>query len=93
MPLNEPLPALQLRDLKDIAAGVVQLGDLGAGHVRWRHGDLGAARFHALAIRLHVVGEEHRRGLALLEHRLLIGFGRRVVVQRQLQLRAVRVLL
>ena len=63
-----------------------------AGHVRWRHGELGAARFHALVIGLHVVGEEHGRGLALLEHRLLVGLGRRVVVERQLQLRAVRVL-
>jgi hypothetical protein len=41
-------------------------------------------------IGLHVVGEEHGRGLALLEHRLLIGLGRRVVVERELQLRAVR---
>jgi hypothetical protein len=51
-----------------------------------------APRFHTLVIGLHVVGEEHGRGLALLEHRLLVGFGRRVVVGRQLQLRAVRVL-
>jgi hypothetical protein len=35
---------------------------------------------------------EHRRELALLEHGLLVGFGRRVVVERQLQLRAVGML-
>src|SRR6266487_1467081 len=72
--------------------GVVQHGDLGSRHVRWWHGELGAARFHTLVIGLYVVGEEHGRGLALLEHGLLVGFGRRVVVERQLQLRAVRVL-
>ena len=48
--------------------------------------------FITLVIGLHVVGEEHGRGLALLEHCLLVGFGRRVAVERQLQLRAVRVL-
>jgi hypothetical protein len=41
---------------------------------------------------LHIVGEEHGRGLVLLEQRLLVDLGRRVVVQRQLQLRAVRIL-
>jgi hypothetical protein len=56
------LPPHQLRDLNEIAAGVVQLGDLGGGHVRWWHGELGAARFHTLVIGLHVVGEEHGRG-------------------------------
>src|SRR6202048_957769 len=79
-----PLKACQLGDLNDIAAGVVQHGDLGGRHVRWWHGELGAARFHALVIGLHVVGVEHGRGLALLEHGLLVGFDRRVVVERQL---------
>src|SRR5258706_8699728 len=86
------LLAHQLRDLNQIAAGVVQHGDLGCGHVLWWHGELGAARFHSLVIGLHVVGEEHGRGLALLEQRLLIGFGWRVVIERQLQFGAVRVL-
>src|SRR5499426_1183004 len=74
---QRPLPALQLRDLNKIAAGIVQHGDLGGRHVRWWRGELGAARFHTLVIGLHVVGEQH---------------GRRLIVQRQLQLRAVRVL-
>src|SRR6266849_4102572 len=86
------LPAHQLRDLNEIAAGVVQHGDLGGGHVLWWHGELGAARFHMLIIGLHVVGVEHGHGLALLEQGLLVGFGRRVVVERELQLRAVRLL-
>src|SRR5271168_746985 len=44
------LPAHQLRDLNEIAAGVVQHGDLRARHVpRW-HGELGATRFHTLVI-------------------------------------------
>src|ERR1700733_10191722 len=86
------LPALQLRQLNEIAAGVVHHGDLGSCHVGWWHGEHGAARFHALVIGLHIVGEEHGRGLVLLEQGLLVRFGRRVVVQRQLQLSAVRVL-
>src|SRR5262249_1032062 len=45
-----------------------------------------------LVVALDVVGVEHRRGLALLKDRLLIRFGRGVVVQRQLQLSAVRLL-
>src|SRR6201997_2387429 len=56
------LPAHQLRDLNEIAAGVLQHGDLGGRHVRWWHGELGGARFHALVIGLHVVGVEHGRG-------------------------------
>jgi hypothetical protein len=78
--------------LNEIAAGVVQHDDFGGRHVLWWHGELGAARFHTLVIGLHVVGVEHGRGLSLLEHGLLVGFGRRVVVERQLQLRTVRVL-
>ena len=50
------------------------------------------ARRDALVVGLQVVGVEHRRGLALLEHRLLVGLGRRIVVERQLQLGAIRLL-
>ena len=90
---NDPsLPAHQLRDLNQVAAGVVHHRDLRGGHVRGRHGELGAARPHPLVVGLDVVAEEHHGGLALLEHRLLVGLGRRVVVERQLQFRAVRVL-
>ena len=78
--------------LNEIAAGVVQHDDFGGRHVLWWHGELGAARFHTLVIGLHVVGVEHGRGLALLGDGLLVGFCRRVVVERQLQLRTVRVL-
>src|SRR5262249_5300460 len=85
------LPAHQLRDLNDIAAGVVHHCDFGGGHLGWWLGERGAARFHPLVIGLHVVGEEHGRGLALLQHRLLVSLGRRLVVERQLQLSAVRV--
>ena len=63
---------MQLRDLNEKTSGVVQHGDLGAGRVRGWRGGLGAARFHPFVIGLHVVGEEHGRGLALLEHRLLV---------------------
>src|SRR5207248_8427169 len=86
------LPALQLRHLNEIAAGVLEHGALGGRHVFWWHGELGAAPLHTFVIGLHVVGEEHGRGLALLEHGLLVSFGSRLVVERQLQLRAVRVL-
>ena len=41
---------------------------------------------------LEVIREEHRRGPALLEDRLLVSPCRGVIVQRQLQLRTVRFL-
>src|SRR5256885_9410223 len=82
------LPALQLRHLNEVAAGIVQHGDLGCGHVfRW-HGELGTTIFHAVVIGLHVVGVEHGRWLALLKQGLLISFGRWVVVERQLEFSA-----
>src|ERR1700693_1167949 len=56
------------------------------------HRELGTAGLDPLVIALDVVGEEHGRGLTLLKHRLLIRFGCWVVVQRQLQLGAVRFL-
>ena len=47
------MPPHQLRDLNEIAGGVAQLGDPGAGHVRWWQGELGAARVHGdAAIRI-----------------------------------------
>src|SRR5205823_14073847 len=49
------------------------------------HRELGAAGLDPLVVALHVVGVEHGRRLALLKHRLLIRFGRGVVVQRQLR--------
>ena len=57
--LKARLPARQLRDLNEVAAGVVQLGDGRTGHRGRRHGELGAARFDALAVAVDVVGEEH----------------------------------
>src|SRR6266436_2402452 len=80
----------QLGELNEVAAGVVQHRNGRAGHVRGRHRELGAAGLDPLVVALDVVGEEHGRGLALLKHRLLIRFGCGVVVQRQLQLSAVR---
>jgi hypothetical protein len=64
---SSALPTHQLRDLNEIAAGVIQHGDLRGGHVFWWHSELGAARFHAFVIALRVVGEEHGRGLTLLK--------------------------
>src|SRR5580704_13884162 len=37
------LPALQLRHLNEVAAGVLDHGDYRGRHVRWWHGELGAA--------------------------------------------------
>src|SRR2546427_888878 len=74
------------------ASGVFQHGNGRAGHVGGRHRELGAASLDPLVVALDVVGVEHGPGLALLKHRLLIRFGRGVVVQRQLQLSAVRLL-
>src|SRR5258708_31192832 len=82
--------ACQLSELNEVAADVLQHRNGRGGHVGGRHCELGSAGLDPLVVALDVVGEEHGPGLALLKHRLLIGFGRRVVVQRQLQLGAVR---
>src|SRR6266567_2441697 len=84
--------ACQLGELNEVAAGVFQHSNGRAGHVGGRHGELGAAGLDPLVVALDVVGVEHGRGLALLKDRLLIRFGGGVVVQRQLQLSAVRLL-
>src|ERR1700736_5570848 len=84
--------ACQLGELNSVAAGVVQHRNGRAGHVGGRHRELGAAGLDPLVVALDVVGEKHGRGLALLKNRLLIRLGRGVVVQRQLQLSAVRLL-
>src|ERR1700688_4651072 len=86
------LIARQLRELNEGAAGVFEHRNGRAGHAGGRHRELGAASLDPLVVALDVVGEEHGRGLALLKDRLLICFGCRVVVQTQLQLRAVRLL-
>src|ERR1017187_2995282 len=86
------LPALQLRELNEVATGVVQHRNGRAGHVGGRHRELGVVGLDPLVVALDLVGEKHGRGLTLLKHRLLIRFGRGVVVQRQLQLSAVRLL-
>src|ERR1700692_4888549 len=72
--------ACQLGKLNEVAAGVLQHRNGRAGHVGGRHRELGAAGLDPLVVALDVVGEEHGRGLALLEYRLLIRFGRGVVV-------------
>src|SRR5580692_2782537 len=90
--LNVCLPASQLGELNQVAASVVQHSNGRAGHVGGRHGELGAVGLDPLVVALDVVGEKHGRGLALLKDRLLIRFGCGVVVQRQLQLSAVRFL-
>src|SRR5437763_12910247 len=84
--------ACQLGELNEVAAGVFQHRNGRGGYVGGRHRELGAAGLDPLVVALDVVGEEHGRGLALLKHRLLIRFGCGVVVQRQLQLSAVRLL-
>src|SRR5260221_13585462 len=87
-----PLIACQLGELNEVAAGIVQHRNGRGGHVGGRHRELGAAGLDPLVVALDVVGVEHGRGLALLKDRLLIRLGRGVVVQRQLQLSAVRLL-
>src|SRR5579863_5918140 len=83
------LPARQLGELNQIAAGVLQHRDDRGGHVGGRHRELRTAGLDPLIVALDVVGEEHGRGLALLKQRQLIRLGRGIVVQSQLQLRAV----
>src|ERR1700730_11921536 len=84
--------ACQLGELNEVAAGVLQHRNGRAGHVGRRHRELGAVGLDPLVVALDVVGEKHGRGLALLKYCLLIRFGCGVVVQRQLQLSAVRLL-
>src|SRR6266478_3919001 len=84
--------ACQLCELNEVAAGVLQHRNNRGSHVCGRHRELGAASLDPLVIALDVVSEEHCCGLALLKHRLLIRFGRGVVIQRQLQLGAFRLL-
>src|SRR5713101_2896848 len=84
--------ACQLGELNEVAAGVLQHRNNRGSHVGGRHRELGAASLDPLIIALDVVREEHCGGLALLKHRLLIRFGCGGVVQRQLQLSAVRLL-
>src|SRR5579862_2648625 len=85
-------PPCQLRELNKIAARIFQHRNRGAGNGCGLHRELSAARLDLLVITLDVVGEEHGRGLVLLKQRLLIRFRCRTVVQRQLQLSAVRLL-
>src|SRR6266851_7866191 len=84
--------ACQLRQLNQVAAGVLQHRNARAGHVGGRHRELGPARLDPFVVALDVVREEHRRRLALLNHRLLVRFSRGDDVQRQLQLSAIRLL-
>src|SRR5580700_10826898 len=86
------LPALQLGELNEVAAGVVQHGNGRAGHVGGRHGELGAAGLDPVVVAFDVVGVKHSRGLVLLKDCLLIRLGRGVVVQSELQLSPVRLL-
>src|SRR5882757_857884 len=78
--------ACQLGELNEVAAGVFQHCDGRAGHVGGRHRELGATRLDPVVVALDVVGEKHGRGLALLQYRLLICFGRVFVFQRDLKL-------
>src|SRR5579863_6491690 len=82
--------ACQLRELNEVAASVFQHRDGRARHGGGRHREFGAAGLDPFVVALDVVGEEHSRRLALLKNRLLIGLGRGVVVQRELQLDALR---
>src|SRR5450432_2766065 len=82
----------QLSELDQVAAVVLQHGNRGGGYVGGRHGELGAAGFDAFVVALEVVGEEVGGGLVLLKDGLLIGFGRGVVVQSQLEFGASRLL-
>src|SRR5579863_3250790 len=82
----------QLGELNEVSTGVVQHRDGRERHIGGRHRERSAAGLDPLVVALDVVGVEHGRGLALLKYRVLIRFGRGVVVQRQLQLGAVRLL-
>src|SRR5262245_10241915 len=85
VPGSRSLISCQLGEPNQGAAGVVQHCNGRCCHVgRW-HRELGAAGLDPLVVAFDVNGVEHRRGLALLEGRLLIGFGGGTLVQCQLQ--------
>src|ERR1700731_1688606 len=86
--LSLALIACELGELNEVAAGVVHHRNGRGGPVGGRHCEHGAAGLDPFVVALDVVGEEHGRGLALLKYRLLICFGRGIVVERQLQLSA-----
>lgn len=65
---------------------------MNCGHVARRHSEFAAARFDPLEVALNVVGEEHGRGLVLLEDGLLVVFGCRVTVESELQFGPIRLL-
>src|SRR5579863_7376865 len=92
LPPGVALPACKLGELNQVTASVVQHRNGRAGHVGGRHGELGAARLDPLVVSLDVVCKKIGRGLLLLKDRLLIRFSCGVVVQRQLQLSAFRLL-
>jgi hypothetical protein len=56
-PNGTPLPALQLRDLHEIPAAVLQDRNGRPGHVGRRHRELGAARPDPLAVASQIIGE------------------------------------
>lgn len=89
---NQLLPAIERDKLDQIAAGVVHHGDGRAGNFGRRHAELCACGLHAVVLALYVVYVEHDGRLALLEHRLLVGLSRRVVIGGELQLDAARLL-
>src|SRR5713101_9944977 len=70
--------AVQLRDLDQVARGVIRLGNGRAGHLGGRHLEFGTGGFHPLIVALDVVREEHDSRLALLEERLLVSLARGV---------------
>src|SRR5215468_3069372 len=74
----------ELRELNEVAAGVLQHRNGRASHVARWHGELCAAGLDPFVVAFDVVGVKHGRGLVLLKYRLLIRFGRGVAVQRQL---------
>src|SRR5271170_1223871 len=78
------LPALQLSDLNEVAAGILQHGDGRAVRIGGRHREFRPAPLNPFVLAFDVVGEEIGGRLALSEDRFLIRLGRGVVVQRQL---------
>jgi len=62
---------VQLGDLDDITAAIVELGDGRAGNIGRFHAERHALGPDGIAIGLDVIGEELDGRLALLERRLL----------------------
>jgi hypothetical protein len=94
MPMVDHISVLQMGDLYQVAAGVIEYryGGSDTGQLRRFHGELHAQRFQSFVLFLNVVDKEHGRGYALLVKSFLECLSDRVRVRLKDQLDTVLIL-